>query len=476
MDRTQFSIGAETVLGYFYDISQIPRQSGNNRQISTYLLHFAQELGLKSHVDDSGNVIVEKAASPGLENGLPVILEAHYDMVCEKVPQSEHDFNGPLELRRDGEKIYAEGTSLGADNGLGVAAIMAVLAGNAQHPPLEAIFTSSEETDMSGAQGVDMSALNGELLLTLDSHALLSSGAGELDVDMLLPIRHAPIPDRWECIKLTLDGLRGGHSGANAMDEPGNAIILLNRYLNELKKEMDYALCDYSGGTQTSSAFARQASCVIAAEPPKLGQVQRLADSMAAQFGEELRGRCEKISIRIEPEHRWPQALSQDSTSRFLSFLTLLPDGVYTRNHQFPGAMESCCNCGVVSIGDQFVHANALVRTTCVSRQEQLLEKLRTLSNVMGAELTVRHVLPPWEPHVEEPVLRIAREIYGKDPELTPATLECGVFQSKKPSLSLLGVGIPYYYQHSPAEYALASEVTEYWEKLKQFLTALGKT
>lgn len=140
------------MLGRFYDISQIPRGSGNNAQISAYLQNFATSLGLESAVDSAGNVIVRKPAAAGCEAGVPVILEAHYDMVCERTPESRHDFSGPLELCRAGDKIFADGTTLGADNGLGVAAIMAVLAGDLPHPPLEAVFTSSEETDMAGAR------------------------------------------------------------------------------------------------------------------------------------------------------------------------------------------------------------------------------------------------------------------------------------------------------------------------------------
>ncbi len=158
-----------------------------------------------------------------------------------------------------------------------------------------------------------------------------------------------------------------------------------------------------------------------------------------------------------------------------MDLLTLLPDGVHTRNHEYSGAMESSCNCGVVKMENTCARVNVLVRTTCESRREELLEKLRVLAELLGAELTIRHILPAWQTRIDPSILRLAKEIYEMEPELTPATLECGVFQSKKPELDLLGVGIPYYYQHSPAEYALVSETATSWKKLLRFLAALGR-
>ena len=475
MDRAQFSAGAEPVLGYFYDISQIPRGSGNNAQISAYLQNFAKMLGLESSVDSAGNVIVKKPAADGCENGIPVILEAHYDMVCERTPESQHDFAGPLELCRAGDKIFADGTTLGADNGLGVAAIMAILAGDMPHPPLEAVFTSSEETDMAGARCLDMRKLKGKLLLTLDSHALLSSGAGEMDADLTLPVQKEPLPAEADGVKLCVSGLRGGHSGANAMDEPGNAIMLLARTLRQLEKTTAFWLADLSGGAQTSSAFARQAAAVLAIRRGQLQNVLAAAEKMREQFNNELRGRCEGVTISVLPCAAPEQVFCEQSAKRLMDLLTLLPDGVHTRNHEYPGAMESSCNCGVVETAGSCVRANVLVRTTCESRREELLEKLRVLAELLGAELTIRHILPAWQTQIDPSILRLAKEIYQLEPELTPATLECGVFQSKKPELNLLGVGIPYYYQHSPAEYALVSETAASWEKLLRFLAALGR-
>ena len=475
MDRAQFSAGAEAVLGRFYDISQIPRGSGNNAQISAYLQNFATSLGLESAVDSAGNVIVRKPAAAGCEAGVPVILEAHYDMVCERTPESRHDFSGPLELCRAGDKIFADGTTLGADNGLGVAAIMAVLAGDLPHPPLEAVFTSSEETDMAGARCLDMRKLKGKLLLTLDSHALLSSGAGEMDADLTLPMRKELLSGDADGVRLCVSGLRGGHSGANAMDEPGNAIMLLARTLRQLEKTTAFSLADLSGGTQTSSAFARQASAVLAIRRGQLQNAAAAAEKMQEQFNNELQGRCEGVTISVLPCAAPETVFCAQSTKRLMDLLTLLPDGVHTRNHEYSGAMESSCNCGVVKMENTCARVNVLVRTTCESRREELLEKLRVLAELLGAELTIRHILPAWQTRIDPPILRLAKEIYEMEPELTPATLECGVFQSKKPELDLLGVGIPYYYQHSPAEYALVSETATSWKKLLRFLAALGR-
>lgn len=477
MDRSQFSAGAEEVLGYFYDISQIPRQSGNNDRMSDYLRKFGKDLGLPTSVDSAGNVMITKPASPGCEGAIPVTLEAHYDMVCEKAPDSRHDFQLPLELRRDGDRIFAEGTTLGADNGLGMAAIMAVLAGNMPHPPLEAIFTASEETDMAGARGLDISRLAGKLLLTLDSRALLCCGAGELEMEITLPVKTVEPPLDSRYCRLEVSGLRGGHTGSNAMDEPGNAIILLSRVLLEFKKAgVSFLLGGMRGGSGSPSAFAREARCILCLRPTQVQTAEKIASSLQTVFAQELRGRSDGIKVSLTTADPAETCFSSETAERLLRLLSLLPDGICTINHDFPGAMESSANCGFISTGAEEISLLVLIRSTCGSRKYVLMDKINILCSLTGAAWRICHDLPQWDQNVPQDILNIAREIYyEQEPQVSQGTLECGVFQAGRPDLYLLGVGLPYYYQHSPAEYALVSETALYWDKLKTFLAALSK-
>lgn len=477
MERTQFSDGAKEVLGYFYDISQIPRQSGNNGQISAYLKAFAESLGLKAQVDSAGNVLVSKPASPGCASAMPVILEAHYDMVCQKTPESCHDFSMPLELCRDGDRIFAKDTTLGADNGLGIAAIMAVLAGDMPHPPLEAVFTSSEETDMAGARGLDMGSLQGKLLLTLDSRALLCCGSGELELHLALPKEMEETPPGTVCRRLEISGLRGGHTGTNAMEEPGNAIMLLARTLRNLQKiGVEFYLAEIHGGSGSPSAFAREASCVLCLQPPQVEMAEKLTKSLKKMFADELRGRSDQVMVSLSAMDKPDRCFSRETTCRLIQLLTVMPDGVCSLSHTFPGTMESGVNCGVIESREDNVSLLVLIRSTRSSKKYALLDKVSALCALTGTSWHICHDLPQWDRNVPDEILNIAREIYHEgEPWISPGTLECGVFQTGKPELYFLGVGLPYYYQHSPSEYALVSEIALYWDKLKAFLALLAK-
>lgn len=473
MDRDTFSIGAEDILGYFYDISQIPRQSGNNKAISDYLMGFAASLNLQARGDEAGNVVICKPAQEGYEHAVPVIIQAHYDMVCGKEAGCIHDFYGPLKLCREGDRVFADRTTLGADDGIGVAAAMALLAGDAPHPPLEAVFTSSEETDMAGARGLDVGKLNGKLLLCMDSHALLCCGAGEVEAEVCLKKQVQTIESGCICRKIRIAGLRGGHTGSNAMEEPGSAITLLNRILLRLRKNIEFHIVEISGGSGSSS-FSREAGCIICYEAILDSMVTSLIGEMKNIFCAEYSNREPGLRLEGRVIEAGEQCFTMDTGSRLIQLLTLLPEGICSLNHTFPGSMESCASCGVIVTNESDISLTILIRSTCASRKYQILSKIELLCDIIGAQLKICHDLPQWNWHVSEPIMKLAREIYWeKEPEVAQGTLECGVFQEKNRGLSILGTGIPYYYQHSPSEYMLVSEVRKYWDKLQMFLCEL---
>ena len=474
MDRNTFSAGAEDILGYFYDISQLPRQSGNNEQISNYLLDFAKHLNLSAHRDAFGNVIIYKCAQKGYEKAIPVIIQAHYDMVCEKEENSLHDFNNPLELCRDGDRLYANGTTLGADDGIGVASVLALLAGEHLHPALEAVFTSSEETDMAGARGLDPGLLKGELLLCMDSHALLCCGSGELEIEITIKKQTQSAKDNSIFRQIKVYGLQGGHTGSMAMEEPGSAIALLNRLLLQIYKKVAFYILSVSGGNGSSSAFAREACCTICYDASCDSKVIKIISEMSAIFRSEYSIRAPDLQVSFDIANKRSICFSETTTVKLLQIISLLPEGICSLNHIYKGAMESCVNCGVIESRKSDLRITVLIRSTCASKKYELLDKIELLCKIAGVNYKICHDIPQWDQHVLTEVLQLAKDIYyERAPEISQGTLECGVFQEKKKNLSILGMGVPYYCQHSPSEYMLVSEVKQYWNKLRIFLSQL---
>lgn len=475
MKRSEFAKGAEDILGCFYDLSQIPRQPHQCEAVTAFLLDYAAGLGLTAYRDAADNVVITKKATPGCENAAPVILAAHTDMVCETEQGCDHDFDGPLSLCREGDKLYAKGTTLGADDGIGVAAAMAILAGNGPHPPIEAVFTANEETTMSGAWGLDMSRLSGELLISLDSHAVLTCGSGEVEVEMSFPKLLQPAPEGVVFRSIQVLGLRGGHTGSDAMEEPGNAIMLLNRLLLRLAKTVDYKIADIQGGAGSSSAFARQAGCVIVYQPESDAPVTDIIHQCQEEFRAELEGRAPDLSVTNTAAERQSRVFSRETQNTLLRLLALLPDGICSLNHRYAGVMESCANCGVLEADGKEIRLTALVRSTRAGKKYQLLDKITLLCEVLGVSCTICHDIPQWDERVTEPLKALVRRVYkGKPFEIAQGTLECGIFQEKKPGLSILGLGIPYHHQHAPAEFMNVGEIQEYWLYLKQFLEELA--
>ncbi len=474
MEKADFIKGAPKVLSYFYDLSQIPRQSGNNEQVKAFLKGFAEDLGLEVTETGEDDLIVRKNAYEGYENTLPVVLEAHYDMVCQQSEGVEHDFNGPLELMRDGDRIYANGTTLGADNGLGVAACMAILAGSSPHPPLEVLFTSSEETDMAGAKSADMSLLKGKLFITLDAHALLVCGAGELEAEITLDCSREDAPAGCCFRKISVSGLKGGHTGANAVDEPGNAVILLGRILNEMTSVTDYRLAEVVNGNTSPSAFAREAAVTVCFPGQDEAKVSSFLKRMNRDFVKELAGRSDDVRVSLETAEPLATVMKEETKERFVSFLTLVPDGIRALHHEFDSTVAASVNCVIAGSYDHAIRLMILIRSSYESMKYDLLDKIRCLCRLTKADIRICHDLPQWDKNIRADILKLAEAAFNShEPELFPGTLECGVFQKKDPDLMFLGLGIPYYYQHSPAEHAFVSEIRDHWKYLLWFLDRL---
>lgn len=467
------------VFRYFSMISDIPRQSGDQRRISDFLLAFGRDLGLESRQDGALNVIITKGGSTGYEKDPPIILQAHMDMVCEQNHGGRHNFSkDPLELLRDGDKIRAKGTSLGADNGLGVAFIMALLAdAEAVHPPIEAVLTTDEETDMAGARALDLAALQGNVLVNLDAPAVTVCGSGELEVAMRFVPELIPVRRGWKFCSIAVNGLAGGHSGQDATKERGNAIVLLHRILLGMEKQMEFQLVSFWGGAGMSSAFAREAHCTVAVQAENMDFLVDLAEESEKIFRRELQKKDPYVRVRCTPNVPGAmRALNDSAYRKFTKLLTLLPDGVASRNPEYENAMESCANVGVVETHKDEVLLTVLIRSTTPAKKYHLYDKVVSLCDMLGVFHSVTRDIPHWERRLDDDLAERLQALYpGKNFGISQGTLECGIFGEKKPELSMVALGAPYYSPHSSNEWFSISETREYWHRFLDFLRSRGK-
>ncbi len=480
MEKYEAIAGLEPqdVLRCFWKLSEIPREPGYKRPSSDFILQYARSLGLEAKQDESLNVIVHKPATKGYENAPVVMLQAHLDMVCEVAPGVVHDFKkDPLKLLViDGDKVQADGTSLGADDGLGVAIIMAILADRSlHHPALEAVFTTDEETDMNGAFGLDFSQFKSRFIINLDSEAVQVCGAGEMEVCMELPHETEPLADGSAVYALEIGGLMGGHSGAQAMQELGNAVTLLSRILCALEKETSFQLVSFTGGHGFSTSFARNATALLAFDKSQLNIVQKVIATYKETFKQELRKRDPDVTVTIEPHApSEKQGFSSRVTKKLLTLLTCLPDGICSLNRDFPGAMESCSNVGVVETHPDRLMVAATIRSVAAPKKYYLYDKMARLCAALEINCAISRDLPQWDYSLDDDLLKLIGEIYPDcTPTLAQGTLEAGIFCTNMPGVSFVALAPPYYNAHSPNEYFLASECAANYQQLKTLLRRL---
>ena len=469
----------QSVFRCLCDLSNIPRMSGDQQKVSNFLYRYVKSLGLICKQDKSWNVIAFKPAAKGYEDAPAVMLQAHMDMVCEKNPGVTHDFTkDPVTILRDGDKLTANGTTLGADNGIGVAYIMALLADrNAVHPRLEAVFTADEETDMGGAFGLDFKDLKSHLIINLDAQAVSVCGSGELEVEMRFKKDTVPVnPDLNCAAEISIGGLLGGHSGHKAMLERGNAVILLNRVLVELKKKVEYQITYIQGGAGMSSAFARHASCRIAFSCNDADLVYKTVDGCRKMFEKELEKRDPGVMLEISQARPEVMAFSEKTANILQNLLVVLPDGIFSLNHDFSGAMGSCSNIGALETLTDEIFATILIRSFSAVKKYYLYDKVVRICDLLGVSHRTGRDLPQWDKKLDEKTAGVLKKVYpDKEFAFWAGTLETGIFCSKSPDACIIALGCPCYNVHSPNEYFLISEAELYWEKLLEFLEQLAK-
>lgn len=469
-----------SVFRYFEEVCQVPRPSKKEEQIRAYLIGFAQKHGLEYKVDEAGNVLIKKAATAGMEHTKTVILQSHMDMVCEKNKETVHNFEtDPIRTYVDGEWLKAEGTTLGADNGIGVATQLAVLAAeDIQHGPIECLFTVDEETGLTGAFALKEGFMEGDILINLDSEdegELFIGCAGGAGTTAQFPCPMVAAPEGYFFFRVAVKGLTGGHSGDDINKNRANANKLLNRYLVQLMQQYDLHLNEIDGGN-LHNAIPREASAVCAV-PMKDKEAVRVAlNVFLAEVENEYAVTEPNLTMELESETARAEVMEPQAMKRFLLALYAVHNGVYAMSQDIEGLVETSSNLASVKQRDGMIVVGTSQRSSILSSRKDMSQMVRAAFELGGATVTTGDGYPGWKPNPSSEVLRIAKESYqrlfGVEPKVKAihAGLECGLFLEKYPSLDMVSFGPTLRGVHSPDERMLIPTVDKFWRHLLDVL------
>ncbi len=468
---------------YFLELSAIPRPSGQEERAAAWLVAEARALGLDVERDTVGNVLIRKPASPGCEDAPVVAMQAHIDMVCEKNEEIVHDFNtDPIRVRRDGDVLRATGTTLGADDGIGVAAGLAALAApGLVHPALELLVTMDEETGLTGANGLATGWLKAKVLLNLDSEAegqVTIGCAGGVDTIATRAVTWAPIPEGSTVLRVKVGGAKGGHSGADICQGRANAIKVLAQVLGGLPADIPWRLAALNGGNKRN-AIAREAVAVLAvpasAEPALRQRVAELESTWRAAFGSFDPNLC----VVVEPSTGDRVAAAADARA-LIDLLLALPHGVEARSPDLADLVQTSTNLGVVHTTDRF-EVNLLTRSAIEGSKVALVERVEAACRLAGFATERVGDYPGWKPEPGAAVVALIDEVWraqsGKPVEVIAihAGLECGLIGEKYPGMEMASFGPDVWDAHTPEERVSIPSVAGFWTLLVNLLERLAR-
>lgn len=473
---TILDLAPQQVWKHFYSLTQIPRPSGHMERITEFLVNFGKGLGLESFIDEVGNVIIRKPATPGMENRKGVILQAHMDMVPQKNNDTVHDFvNDPIQTWIDGEWVKAKGTTLGADNGMGVAAAMAVLEStDLKHGPLEVLITKDEETGMYGAFGLKPGILKGEILLNLDSEdegELYIGCAGGIDITAELSYKEEEADKQMVARKITLKGLRGGHSGLEINEGRGNANKLLARVTHDLLVEFDCRLSSFEGGNMRN-AIPREAHAVLLFNPADIEDLPNYIKEYEAQLNAEYAPIESDILLLLDEVDLPSTVLPEEIQDNMIDMLLACQNGVMRMIPTVPDTVETSSNLAIVILGGGKVEVRILARSSCDTMKDFLADSLTACFNMAGMKVTLSGAYSGWQPNVDSPILHAMTKSYEEQFGVAPkvkvihAGLECGIIGANCPGLDMISFGPTLRSPHSPDERVLIPTVKKFYDFL----------
>jgi len=459
----------------FYSLTQIPRPSGKRKEIADFLFNYGKSLGLETLQDEIGNVLIRKPASPGMENHPGVILQGHMDMVPQKNSDKVFDFEkDPIEayIEDNGEWVTANGTTLGADNGIGVATAMAILADkNVVHPPLEALFTIDEETGMYGANDLKAGWLQGKYLLNLDSETegeLYVGCAGGIDTTATFDYQPVETEEGDIALKVTLKGCKGGHSGCDIHLQRANAIKLLFRFLKDAVANFEARLACVEGGS-LRNAIPREASAVITIPEESYQDLQDLVDRYEDLWLKEFDGVEPDLMFKAEEIECPKMEMPEDVQDFLIHAVTLCPHGVYRFITEMPDIVETSNNVAMIKTEDNKVVVYCLTRSNVESRKEELASIIHSAFALAGADVKFSGAYPGWQPNFKSNLLRVMKETYEKEFGSSPrivtihAGLECGIIGANYPNMEMISFGPTIEHPHSPDERVNIATVQKFY-------------
>jgi len=471
------------VWSFFHEITQIPRPSKKEERIIAYLKDFGEKKKLETKTDAAGNVLIYKPATKGYETHKTVILQSHIDMVCEKNSDVPFNFEtDPIQTYIEDDWVKARGTTLGADNGIGMSMMLAVLASDdLKHPALECLFTVDEETGLTGALALKQNFLSGEVLINLDSEddgEIFVGCAGGIDTTVVLSYKPEKSPGNYFAFSVSVKGLKGGHSGDDIDKGRGNANKILNRFLWTLNKKMDVRLHSFDGGN-LRNAIPREAMAIASVPFAEKEKLRVLFNTYVNDIENEKLNVEPNMKIDLESETLPETVIDKNTSNTLLNALYACPHGVKAMSMDMPGLVETSTNLASVKMKEgNTILITTSQRSSVESSKYDIMQQVESVFTLAGAKVTHGDGYPGWKPNLKSDMLKIAQESYkklfGEEPKIRAihAGLECGLFLEKYPYLDMISIGPQMYGVHSPDERLSVSSTQKCWKWLTEILAA----
>lgn len=470
----------------FFEISQIPRPSKQEERVRLYLRNFTGQQNLDFREDRVGNIVISIPPKPGFEKSPKVVLQSHIDMVCEKNKDTMHDFNiDPIKLIRDGDWIKAEGTTLGADNGIGAAAALSIATdNNFNHGEIELLFTVDEETGLTGANNLEPGFIKAKYLLNLDSEedGIFYVGcAGGIDTVGTFNIDYESIDEGWSPYLICINGLKGGHSGINIGDKRANAIKLLGQLLNKLKV-VDYYLGTITGGSKRN-AIARESEAVIFINSQFEAVIREHINEFSLESALEYKSTDADVKVTFEKYDKdvTVKVFTKEFANRIINVILGLPHGVIAMSKEIDGLVETSTNLATVVMENDEIKIGTSQRSSIESSKRNIAASVKSVFDLANANVIVGDGYPGWQPNLNSKLLKLSckvhKEMFGKDPELKAihAGLECGILGDKFPGIEMVSFGPTITGAHSPDERVKIHDVEKFYRLLKGILVEISK-
>ncbi len=483
MSNSISTLEPQAMWANFAALNAVPRASKKEERVIQFMIDFGKGLGLETRTDEIGNVIIKKPASAGMENRQTIVMQSHLDMVHQKNGDTAFDFDTEgIKMLIDGDWVRAEGTTLGADNGIGVATIMALLASkDIAHPAIEALFTIDEETGMTGALGLKGGLLTGTILLNLDTEddrELTIGCAGGVDITATGMYREVDVPAGYNTSKIRIKGLTGGHSGMDIHLGRGNANKLMNRLLAQLSKELNPLVTTIDGGG-LRNAIPRESLMIVSVPSSEQSQLKELVNNFRTVLKAEYSTTDPEIEVTLESQDKAAKAAAPDFMMQLLRAAYACPNGIYRMSPDIDDLVQTSNNLARVLLQEGRYEILCLTRSSVDSEKDDLEMAIRSAFELMGAQVTTGGAYPGWTPKPSAPIIKLMSETYERLFNEKPyvnachAGLECGIIGTNYPDMDMISFGPNIRGAHSPDEKVQISSVQKYWGYLIEVLKAI---